>query len=732
MNRELGTYPLHLPKEREQGNVEYKLRLAPESKERFDHLVTQLKWRLAEGCGETVFLIGVSDKGKVIGLEDAEMKSSIEVLRKMAAKVEAEVSVIKEGLVQEVEEDEPDGKKAASNCGRRSLLRSCKSKKVCEILLRKRMTDSDAHFLEIRVAILGATGAGKSSFLGVLTHGIRDNGRGKARLGMLRHRHEIKTGQTSSISHHMIGFNSTGEVLNFASVIPGTWEGICKQAAKVVTFLDTCGDRKFLKTTVSGLTGRSPDYACLLVDASAENLDELTMELFKLAHALSLPTFIVLTKIDLATKAALKESLRHLTLFIEAVANVKPVVVQTMNDAVTFAESFAVNFTVPIFFNSAVNGDHLPHLYQFLNLIPTRHGGIVDRGSLEGPMICQVDDIYTVADTGLVLCGVMLSGDLRLPRDEHLLMLGPDFSGKFYRVALKSIQRQKQPVSVAKFGELISCAVYFHSNTAVFEFQSLLRPNQSATRTLSPPTTESTNIPNVRISKREKRQRRFESSLPDSSASNFDENGVGENQGTFFWSSKGGSQREEDARPHTATSAPLKLRKGLVLLQSNHESLIPFKCSDMAVCTAAVATFEANVTLISCTLKQGIHPGSTGFLHIGSIRQWATVIAVNPSLNMGENYSYLKERSNLDHAYDMKRTNEALDATSKAKKKQRREPKSKGPVDSHASFLTPGATGKVWFRFDHDCEFLQPGWTILFREQETRCVGKVTKLSGIF
>ena len=47
---------------------------------------------------------------------------------------------------------------------------------------------------EVRVAVLGCTNAGKSTTLGVLTQGEFDNGRGKARLNLLRHMHEIISG----------------------------------------------------------------------------------------------------------------------------------------------------------------------------------------------------------------------------------------------------------------------------------------------------------------------------------------------------------------------------------------------------------------------------------------------------------------------------------------------------------------------------------------------------------
>lgn len=54
--------------------------------------------------------------------------------------------------------------------------------------------------------------SGKSTLLGVLTQGELDNGRGRARLNLFRHLHEIQTGRTSSISFEILGFNSKGEV----------------------------------------------------------------------------------------------------------------------------------------------------------------------------------------------------------------------------------------------------------------------------------------------------------------------------------------------------------------------------------------------------------------------------------------------------------------------------------------------------------------------------------------
>lgn len=49
-----------LPPEPEHGNIEYKLKLINPSSQRFEHLVTQMKWRLKEGQGEAIYQIGTN------------------------------------------------------------------------------------------------------------------------------------------------------------------------------------------------------------------------------------------------------------------------------------------------------------------------------------------------------------------------------------------------------------------------------------------------------------------------------------------------------------------------------------------------------------------------------------------------------------------------------------------------------------------------------------------------
>lgn len=75
------------------GNLEYKLKILPPSRERFDRLVTQLKWRLLEGGGLAVYEIGVLDDGTLIGLDPDSMKDSLKLLSLMALEVGASCHV---------------------------------------------------------------------------------------------------------------------------------------------------------------------------------------------------------------------------------------------------------------------------------------------------------------------------------------------------------------------------------------------------------------------------------------------------------------------------------------------------------------------------------------------------------------------------------------------------------------------------------------------------------------
>lgn len=119
----------------------------------------------------------------------------------------------------------------------------------------------------LRVAVVGNVDAGKSTLLGVLTHGELDNGRGLARQKLFRHKHEMESGRTSSVGNDILGFDSVGNVVNKPDAHAGQldWMKICEESSKVITFIDLAGHERYLKTTIFGMTGHAPDFTMLMV-----------------------------------------------------------------------------------------------------------------------------------------------------------------------------------------------------------------------------------------------------------------------------------------------------------------------------------------------------------------------------------------------------------------------------------------------------------------------------------
>lgn len=87
-------------------------------------------------------------------------------------------------------------------------------------------------------------------------------------------------------------------IVNYSELLCS--EEICERSSKLVTFLDLAGHRKYLKTTVSGLSGYVPHYVMMVVSAMA-GIMGMTREHLVLARALEVPFFVVVTKIDLTS-----------------------------------------------------------------------------------------------------------------------------------------------------------------------------------------------------------------------------------------------------------------------------------------------------------------------------------------------------------------------------------------------------------------------------------------------
>ncbi|KAL3238765.1 hypothetical protein MRX96_021798 [Rhipicephalus microplus] len=389
--------------------------LVSPSSEQYDALENLLKQRLRKGHGEVIYEIGTGGEGDA-GLTADKMDASVATLQSIAARQDCDCVRLRE-------------RKAAEGL-------------VAEYLVRRRAKEND--FVEVRVAVVGNVDAGKSTLLGVLTHGELDNGRGLARQRLFRHKHEAESGRTSSVGNDILGFDSRGNVVNQPDPHGGQldWMRICEQVLKadrrtvvglllhllqVITFIDLAGHERYLKTTIFGMTGHAPDFTMLMVGANA-GVVGMTKEHLGLALALSVPVFVVVTKMDIF-----------------------PVVVHSDDDVVVCATNFVSERLCPIFQVSNVTGENLLLLKMFLNLLSTRMPNLDSE-----PAEFQVDDTYSVPGVGTVVSGTTLKGVIRL---NEVLLLGPDPLGHFQPVAIKSIHRKRMPVKEVHSGQTASFAL---------------------------------------------------------------------------------------------------------------------------------------------------------------------------------------------------------------------------------------------------------------------------------
>uniref|UniRef100_A0A672NFS2 GTP-binding protein 2-like n=1 Tax=Sinocyclocheilus grahami TaxID=75366 RepID=A0A672NFS2_SINGR len=416
--------PPYLPPEAEEGNIEYKLKLVNPTQYRFEHLATQMKWRLQEGRGEAVYQIGVEDNGLLVGLMEEDMKASLKTLRRMAERVGADITVLREREV-DYDSDEPH--------------------RIAEVLIRK--VPDDQQFLDLRVAVLGNVDSGKSTLLGVLTQGELDNGRGRARLNLFRHLHEIQTGRTSSISIEILGFDSRGEVRTAVEI------EVSKHA--ILTRSEFTTENMHLDVFCSLCS--APFLHCKMRPLSLLSAGT-TREHLGLAMALKVPIFIVVSKVDLCAKGTVERTVRQLERILKQPGcNKVPMLVSSTDDAVTAAQKFAQSPSItPIFTLSSVSGESLDLLKVFFNILPPLSNSKEQEELMQQLTEFQVDEIYTVPDVGTVVGGTLYSG---ICREGEQLVVGPTDDGKFRELTVCSIQRNRSGCRVLRAGQAATLAL---------------------------------------------------------------------------------------------------------------------------------------------------------------------------------------------------------------------------------------------------------------------------------
>ncbi|KAF4445079.1 hypothetical protein F53441_11003 [Fusarium austroafricanum] len=394
--------------------------------------------KLVPGLEESrgaLYEIGVADDGTLVGLTKDEMDESLTTLRVMAASLGCSVEVRRRVIVGDCEWVESTELVDSSVTSPHEIIRSGKLWVIEALVIpnfgfigdtngkngtsTSELAVADSVAVpsrgssttpQLRVTFTGPTTSGKSSLLGTLSTGTLDNGRGNSRLSLLKHRHEMVTGVTSSIAQELIGYKDQS-ILNYSHGNIESWVDIhdCSEGGRLVFVSDSAGHPRYRRTVLRGLMNWAPHWIilCLAADdseAAAKSYGGTSLaqdilgvaavgvDLVKAHLALSLkldiPLAVVITKMDLASKMSAHRTTNKVLTAIKEVGRTPKILrpdqkVWKDMDRVPDDDSAKVKDLlrgipetgdlteiVPIAFTSAVKGSGIGLLHALLENLP--------------------------------------------------------------------------------------------------------------------------------------------------------------------------------------------------------------------------------------------------------------------------------------------------------------------------------------------------------------------------
>ena len=418
--------------ESDYGNVEYKYKLCNKSLYRLNSLITQLRWRIAEGNGVAIYILGIHDNGTAIGLSNTELTESINTLRYMCNAVHAELIIL-------------------NIC--HGIHGQC-----AEICIREYTNIGNGNsnsITSLRIGCIGAHNSGKSTLVGTLISNECDNGNGLSRMNVLKHRHEIESnGISSCISRHIIGFDSDKNIVNHRGIGSDDWCSIINDSSKVITLYDTPGHSSYIKTTICSLIGQHVDYSCVVI-AADHGIINVTREHIGLAIALDIPIFITITKCDLVNDIQLNLTIANvITLLTSLSVNKKPMLINTIDDVHNVTNHIHTNPSItPIICISSVTNTNYNLLQSYLCHLPT----ITDWTQYNTDnVLFRIDESFIVPNVGIVVSGILLHGMIHI-NDE--VLLGPQDDGAYIQCHVSSIHVQRRSSKLCVSGESCTLAL---------------------------------------------------------------------------------------------------------------------------------------------------------------------------------------------------------------------------------------------------------------------------------
>lgn len=284
---------------------------------------------------------------------------------------------------------------------------------------------------DVKIAVVGNVNSGKSSLVGTLLCGKNDDGRGSNRELVMNYRHEIETGQTSSVGYQILGFRKDGSVIHVDNKSKKeSWPKIMKETNKLVTFMDLAGHEKYLKTTIHGMSSNHPDYALILVEG--RGIRGMTREHIMLALSFQVPFVILITKTDLYTKEIVAATTASICKLIKSAKKEAWLVREAIDLEVPLQQPKAK--FVPVFHVSNVTSDGLDFFTEYLRRLPKR---IDYSPSTDEPFEMAVIEGFVVQGIGTVAHGFLARGTARVGDQ---VWVGPDSIGNYHKTKIRTMQ----------------------------------------------------------------------------------------------------------------------------------------------------------------------------------------------------------------------------------------------------------------------------------------------------
>lgn len=511
--------------------------------------------RLLPGLEESqgaLYEIGVADDGTFVGLTQGELDESITTLQAMAASLGCKVEILRRVLVGKCEWVEecstaPDMTKTQKEdlwvtealvspdldfyslspaLTRENAIDATETESVSNFVLE----EESSHTEQIRISIAGPSTAGKSSLLGTLTSSTLDNGRGSSRLSLLKHRHEISSGITSSVAQELIGYaaDEPPTVINYASGNVAAWDDIhaASRGGRLAFVSDLPGSVRYMKSTLRGLVSWAPHYVLLCIpancgaetteaEAGSEQVSEIDLCLayLNLCLKLEVPVLIVITKLDVASRTGLRENLAKVLSALKttgckpAILPASPAADKTLDlHQVSTADRTEVqktiqaangdwSRTVPIILSSAVDGTGIGKLHAFMRYLPIPERPPQRTHRLSEPTVTEqtkanffdVDEVFAIPPSkvysvsakkgnenkGMVLCGLVRHGSIAIGDEMTLgpILVDTTADNDKEPTALNLLSRSSGPGPSAEFPASFAASVLAKDPSAQAKWQ---------------------------------------------------------------------------------------------------------------------------------------------------------------------------------------------------------------------------------------------------------------------